>query len=130
MKLDAIEAERRAAMTDGQESATYAAPDTRPRLASYGFTVGIMRIEWSYDPGFIITGRDGMMYTASVIQIENHRAMLKMDDACAALINVIVHHPIDGSIMRIKGVERFCVTKISTGTAGRIGLLLVPVDES
>lgn len=108
-------------------------PDTRPRLASYGFTVGIMRIEWTHETGVVIAGHTPnsyvhTMYMANVIQIENHRAMLKMDDACAALRNVIVHHPIDRSIVRIKGVERFCAMHISTGTAGKIGLLLVPVD--
>lgn len=105
---------------------SFVAPQPRDRKPSLGFGAGVMTVAWE-DETFEIQDR-GRVHMAQIITIETHREMLRRDDVTSALCGLIVRSQ-DGSLVRIAGVESFATTHLGTGSTGRIGLLIVPVEE-
>lgn len=92
-----------------------------------GFTAGILQISWLDEPPWSIPDR-GLVYPAQITECHTHSEALPRDLVNAALIGLVVRAP-DGRLSKITGVESFATMSLSSAI-GRIGLLLVPVEES
>ncbi len=101
-------------------------PDTRPGLVIHGFTAGILRIVWERLETYAVTGRDGLIYLARIIECDTDRNMISTEILRAALHGLVVQSP-SGALARITGVEAHCTINRFVGE--QIGILLVPVDQ-
>lgn len=94
------------------------------------FTAGVLRIIWLDEPPdpFPNYPGPGRVYPAQIVSIETRSEMLLRDLVRPALHGLVVRSP-TGALSRIAGVESFATMALGTGQTGRIGILLVPVEE-
>ncbi len=93
-----------------------------------GFTVGVLRVEWS-TRSYSIAGRKGLVWVAAITECFTGQTNCRHLDhgiANAALIGAVVQGP-DGVVSRIAGIEAHCT--FTLGVGAEIGILLVPLVE-
>jgi hypothetical protein len=97
-----------------------------------GFTAGVLHVSWTNGTDAApteIAGRPGRLFSAQIDGCVTRSEMLLRDMVNQALVGLVVRAP-DGKLSRIAGVESFATMRLGTGPTGKIGVLLVPVDET
>lgn len=97
-----------------------------PMPVCRGFEAGVLRIVWTREPPYEITGRVGVIRTAEITEVHPDRSQIPSATIRSALHGLVVRGP-DGALARITGVEMFCTVSQNRGSS--IGLLLVPMEE-